>query len=114
MWSIPDVAVLHHSPPPFHTRAGYVAKEMLTDGLIGPAHVTSSWNVRRWLDMEVDGDVVSVAVPKGVYYSRGDFFAALQEAGRDQHPKILSCFGIRYTKTVPFVSIDGSLTTSTR
>lgn len=59
--------------------------------------------------MNINGDVVSVAVPKGVYYSRGEFYAALQEAGRDQHPKMLSCFGIRYTKAVPFVSVNNSL-----
>lgn len=58
----------------------------------------------RWLDMEVDSDVVAVSVPLGVYNSREAYFSALQDAGRDQHPKKLQSFGVKYSRTHPFVS----------
>lgn len=53
--------------------------------------------------MDVSGDVVAVAVPLGVYHSREAYFSALQEAGRDQHPKELKHFGVKFDPAQPFV-----------
>lgn len=53
--------------------------------------------------MNVCGDVISVALPLGIYHTRKDFFTAVQEAARDQHPKQLRLFGVKYSPTRPFV-----------
>lgn len=55
--------------------------------------------------MDVGGEMVSVALPQEVFHSREAFFAALQEAARDQHPAILRYFGVKFTSGVPFVSL---------
>lgn len=47
--------------------------------------------------------MVAVAVPLGVYASRQAYFSALQEAGRDQHPKELKYFGVKFDPLQPFV-----------
>lgn len=57
----------------------------------------------RWLDLEIDGKAMSVKVPLGVYGSRQAFFSALQDAGRDQHPKQLRLFGVKFSSHQPFV-----------
>lgn len=58
---------------------------------------------KRWLDIDVNGHEVSVAVPLGVYASRQAYFSALQESGRDQHPKQLKYFGVKFDSAQPFV-----------
>lgn len=54
--------------------------------------------------MDVGGDVISVNIPLGVYLTEEAFFSALQEAGRDQHPRLLRFFGVKYDRAQPFVS----------
>ncbi|CAM9233688.1 unnamed protein product [Laminaria digitata] len=73
-----------------------------------PAVVVTTTN--RWLDMDVGGDLISVNIPLGVYVTEEALFSALQEAGRDQHPKLLQFFGVKYDRAQPFVmlSVGGS------
>lgn len=54
--------------------------------------------------MEMGDESISVAVPSEIFHSREGFFAALQEAGREQHPLLLQNFGVKSTSGVPFVS----------
>lgn len=54
--------------------------------------------------MDVGGDVISVNIPLGVYITEEAFISALQEAGRDQHSKLLQFFGVKYDRAQPFVS----------
>ena len=54
--------------------------------------------------MEVGGKVVPVTVPLGIYATQAAYFSALQEAGRDQHPVALKCFGVKFDPAKPFVS----------
>lgn len=54
--------------------------------------------------MDVGGDVIAVNIPLGVYGTEEALFSALQEAGRDQHPKLLQFFGVKYDRAQPFVS----------
>jgi len=53
--------------------------------------------------MNVCGDIISVALPLGIYHTREDFFTAVQDAARDQHPKQLRLFGVKYSPTRSFV-----------
>lgn len=53
--------------------------------------------------MKVCGDEVSVALPLGIYNTREAFFTAVQEAARDQHPKQLRLFGVKYSPARSFV-----------
>lgn len=55
--------------------------------------------------MDVDGTVVAVELPEGLYHSRDALFSALQEGAREQYPNDLAYFGVKYTPGVPFVSI---------
>ncbi|CAM9441290.1 unnamed protein product [Scytosiphon promiscuus] len=66
-----------------------------------PAVVVNRSNT--WLDMDVNGDVVTVSVPEGVYATKEAYFSALQDAGRDQHPKQLEYFGVKFDPAQPFV-----------
>lgn len=61
--------------------------------------------LRRWLDMEVSGDLVAVSVPLGIYDTMEAYCSALQEAGRDQHPTELKYFGVKCDAARPFVSV---------
>lgn len=54
--------------------------------------------------MDIGDESISVAVPSEILHSREEFFAALQEAGREQHPLLLQNFGVKSTSGVPFVS----------
>lgn len=54
--------------------------------------------------MDVNGEVIAISLPSGAYATREAYFSALQDAGRDQHPKQLKCFGVKFDPAQPFVS----------
>lgn len=51
--------------------------------------------------------MIAIALSTGIYHTREAYFTALQEAGRDQHPDILRCFGVKHVANATLVSYVG-------